>query len=437
MFREMEGLETHWKVVYSHLVTVLCFTIVFSPIEHSSACILLPNSLTASLSTSFHSSSHCRLVSIFIPTACDNPPFLTECFPDSLNDSSCFPCYIISKKHLRPGGMAPSEWMRSVRAVRDTPVADYSAPGVNTTRHVAYRPPIAVSPFLLALSVCYFKQTVWRCGQLWPYVGMGSLGTRLHRDCNAIGDAAKISPRVPSTLSSRSVGRRWEDMILPGCEDPRNCVDPPTERVRPKGGKDRVCIFVVWQDEMKMRCCLSTPGSPKYILRVAHSTSVTPVSPYTHHRSFHVRISVHPPSLLNDILGVRDRSSLEMHWEAVIERVWRCTWRPRWSELRDALGGRDRSSLEMHWEAEIEWTQRCTWRPWSSEFGDAQGGRDGVNSELHLEAVINRVWRCTGRLWPSEFGDALAGYDRARLEEYLEAVDLEGGAMAAETLFIG
>jgi len=41
------------------------------------------------------------------------------------------------------------------------------------------------------------------------------------------------------------------------------------------------------------------------------------------------------------------------------------------------------------------------------------------------------------RLRPSEFGDALAGYDRARLEEYLEAVDLERGAMAAETLFIG
>ena len=70
----------------------------------------------------------------------------------------------ISKKHLRPGGMAPSEWMRSVRADRDTPVADYSAPGVNTTRRVAYRPPITVSPFLLALSVSYFKQTVWRCG---------------------------------------------------------------------------------------------------------------------------------------------------------------------------------------------------------------------------------------------------------------------------------
>jgi hypothetical protein len=67
---------------------------------------------------------------------------------------------------------------------------------------------------------------------------------------------------------------------------------------------------------------------------------------------------------------------------------------------------------------------------------------------MHLEAVIQRVWRCTWRprsselrctLWlgQSEFGDALAGYDRVRLEEYLEPVDLEGGATAAETLFIG
>jgi len=73
---------------------------------------------------------------------------------------------LISKTHFRPGGMAPSEWTLSVRAVRDTPVADYSAPGVNTTRRVAYRPPIAVSQFLLALSVSYFKQTLWHCGQL-------------------------------------------------------------------------------------------------------------------------------------------------------------------------------------------------------------------------------------------------------------------------------
>jgi hypothetical protein len=55
-----------------------------------------------------------------------------------------------------------------------------------------------------------------------------------------------------------------------------------------------------------------------------------------------------------------------MHMEAVIERVWRCLWRPRPSEFevalegreqvefRDALGGCDRAGLEMHLEAEIE-----------------------------------------------------------------------------------
>jgi hypothetical protein len=72
----------------------------------------------------------------------------------------------ISKRYFRPGGKAPSEWPRSVGAVTVTPVADYSAPGLNTTRRVAYHPPIAVSPVLLALSVSYLKQTLWRWGQL-------------------------------------------------------------------------------------------------------------------------------------------------------------------------------------------------------------------------------------------------------------------------------
>jgi len=53
----------------------------------------------------------------------------------------------------------------------------------------------------------------------------------------------------------------------------------------------------------------------------------------------------------------------EMHLEAVIERVWRCNWRPRLSELRDALRGRERVNSEMHLEAVIERVWRCTWRP--------------------------------------------------------------------------
>ena len=101
--------------------------------------------------------------------------------------------------------MAPLEWMRYVRAVRDTLVVDYSMPGLDTTRGVAYRPQIAVSLFLFALLVSYFKRTLWGCGQLWPYGGIGSLVTRLHRDCNAMADVAKISPRVPSTCVQNAI----------------------------------------------------------------------------------------------------------------------------------------------------------------------------------------------------------------------------------------
>jgi len=43
-----------------------------------------------------------------------------------------------------------------------------------------------------------------------------------------------------------------------------------------------------------------------------------------------------------------------MYLEAGIERVERCTWRLRSSELRDALGGRERGSVEMNCEAVIE-----------------------------------------------------------------------------------
>jgi len=52
-----------------------------------------------------------------------------------------------------------------------------------------------------------------------------------------------------------------------------------------------------------------------------------------------------------------------MHFQAVIDRVWRCNSRPRLSELRDALGACDRASLEMQLETEIERTQRFTGRP--------------------------------------------------------------------------
>jgi len=114
-------------------------------------------------------------------------------------------------------------------------------------------------------------------------------------------------------------------------------------------------------------------------------------------------------SEFGDALVGRIRASLEMHLEAVIVR----TWRLQSSECVDAVGGSNRASLETSWrlwscelgghnrarfgipsEAVIERVWRCTWRPWSREFGD-----------MHLEAMRVRTWR----LWSSEIGGVLGG----------------------------
>jgi len=104
-------------------------------------------------------------------------------------------------------------------------------------------------------------------------------------------------------------------------------------------------------------------------------------------------ISVHPPSLINNVLGGRDWASWDMHLEAEIAWTQRCTWRPGSSELRDALGGCDCAN----WEAEIERVWRYTWWLWLSEFGDALGGCDWASVEMHLEAVMKWDWTSTWR----------------------------------------
>jgi len=101
------------------------------------------------------------------------------------------------------------------------------------------------------------------------------------------------------------------------------------------------------------------------ILPVTLSTFVTPVSPYNRHRS----LKMYLIELVWDALGDVDRVNSEMHLEAVIERVWICTWRLRSSELGDALGDVDRVNSEMQLEAVIERVWRCTWRPCSCELG--------------------------------------------------------------------
>ena len=77
-----------------------------------------------------------------------------------------------------------------------------------------------------------------------------------------------------------------------------------------------------------------------------------------------------------------------------IKQVWRCTWRPRWSQYRVALGGHNWASLEMSLEA----MNMQTWRPWSWRFADAHEGRDRVNSVVQLEAEIWWTQRFTR--WP-------------------------------------
>jgi hypothetical protein len=55
------------------------------------------------------------------------------------------------------------------------------------------------------------------------------------------------------------------------------------------------------------------------------------------------------------------------------------------------------AKVEIHLEAVIEQVQRCTLKLRPSEFGDALGGLDQPSLDMHLEAVIERVWRCTWR----------------------------------------
>jgi len=52
-------------------------------------------------------------------------------------------------------------------------------------------------------------------------------------------------------------------------------------------------------------------------------------------------------SVFGDTLGGRNRVNLETHSKAVIERHWRCTWRPSSSVFRDTHGGGHRVSLKM------------------------------------------------------------------------------------------
>jgi hypothetical protein len=140
--------------------------------------------------------------------------------------------------------------------------------------------------------------------------------------------------------------------------------------------------------------------------------------------------------------------------QAVFERNLRKVWKWRLSKLRDTLrgrdwvsleryfGGRDRVTLEIQWETVIERLWRCTWRPRSGEFRDTVEGCDQASFEMRLEAVIELLWRCTWRLWSCELGCRI----RASLEIQLEALNERvrtstgsqsiDGVPSTETLFV-
>jgi len=53
----------------------------------------------------------------------------------------------------------------------------------------------------------------------------------------------------------------------------------------------------------------------------------------------------------------------------------------------NALGGGNRAHCEIHLNAVIEQVSRCTWRPWSCELG----GRNRASVRIHLEDMIVRT----------------------------------------------
>jgi len=218
---------------------------------------------------------------------------------------------------------------------------------------------------------------------------MGSLGTRLHRDRNAMGDAATFSPRVPSTLSSRSVGMRWEDMILPSCEDPRNCVD-----TRNLGQSE-------WDQKLgKIECDFSLNDRRRWKWDDVYLRRGLP--------------NIYSPSLRPP--------PLPLYLRTTAIPPWRCNWS---------------SVFEMHLETEIEWTQRCTWRLWFSEFGDPLGGHDWASLDEYLEPVDGRR---AETLFISELtrhrGNVTMWLHRwAPMVSCLIAVDHLGGKPEAEATF--
>jgi len=97
--------------------------------------------------------------------------------------------------------------------------------------------------------------------------------------------------------------------------------------------------------------------------------------------------------------------NLGMYFLDRIKQVRRWTWRPRVSELRDALRGWDSVNLQMNLEAVIRRVWRCTWMPGSC----TPGCWDWASLEMHWEAGPERVYTCTEGPWSIKIGQELGG----------------------------
>jgi hypothetical protein len=109
------------------------------------------------------------------------------------------------QKELPSGWIPPWERPRSSRCSRDSPVADYYLPVINTLCHSLYCPAIAVSPCICMPPISNFTRSHWCSGQPGPHIRMGAFCLNIHWDCNVMGDVAKISFHIPFTCAPNAI----------------------------------------------------------------------------------------------------------------------------------------------------------------------------------------------------------------------------------------
>jgi len=142
-----------------------------------------------------------------------NPPVIVEQMKGT-RESSPVKNISVQAEWLRQSGRVPSELSETPRWV----ITPHAASIPCVALHIALWSPFRHF-FLLCRSPISNKHSGFgaNCDHKSEWVHWVHACIRI-----AMGDDAKISPRVASTLSSRSVERRWEDMILPCREDPQN-----------------------------------------------------------------------------------------------------------------------------------------------------------------------------------------------------------------------